>query len=82
MKKIYGMKLKDWNILGKILNPPTTNCNVRFETVEEYIANHPESVTDRRLSKKGIELIQVTYPTGKVKEYPLMHLSTTTAFEY
>lgn len=82
MKKIYGMTIKDWKMLGKIMNPSTASYGVEFETVEKYIKNHPYSVTNRRISKKGVELVEVTYPTGKVTEYPVMHLSNTTAFEY
>ena len=82
MKKIYGMIVKDWKTLGKIMNPSTTDYGVKVETVEEYIKSHPDAVTNIRTSKKGVELVEVTYPTGKVMEYPVMHLSNTTAFEY
>ena len=82
MRKIYGMTIKDWKTLGKIMNPSKVDDGVKFETIEEYIKNHPNSVTNRRISKKGVELVEVTYPTGKVIEYPAMHLSNTTAFEY
>ena len=81
MKKIYGMSTKQWKTLGKIMNPETTDYGRRFETVAEYIEKHPESVTNRRVSKKGTEIIEVTYPTGKVTEYPVSHISNTTAFE-
>lgn len=82
MKKIYGMGIKDWKILGGIMNPVTTYYGVKFETVEEYIKGHPDAVTNRRTSKNGVELVEVTYPTGRVVEYPARHLSNTTAFEY
>lgn len=82
MKKIYGMSIKDWKTFGKIMNPEKTNYVSKFETVEEYIKSHPNAVTNRRVSKKGVELVEVTYHTGKVTEYPVRHLSTTTAFEY
>lgn len=82
MKKIYGMSIKDWKTFGKIMNPATTNYVSKFETVEEYIKSHPDAVTNRRVSKKGVELVEVTYHTGKVAEYPVKHLSNTTAFEY
>jgi hypothetical protein len=82
MKKIYGMTINDWKILGKIMNPDTTNYGNKFKTVEEYIKFHPETVTNKRVSKKGVELVEVTYPTGKVTEYPVRHLANTTAYEY
>ena len=82
MKKIYGMSIKDWEIFGKIMNPKKTNYVTKFETVEEYIKSHPDAITSRRVSKKGVELVEVTYHTGKVTEYPVKHLSNTTAFEY
>jgi hypothetical protein len=82
MKKIYGMSIKDWKKLGEIMNPATTDYGIKFETVAEYIEKHPEAVTNRRVSKKGVELIEVTYPTGKVKEYPANHIDTATACEY
>lgn len=81
MRKIYGMSIKDWRILGKILNPTVTNYE-KIDTVAEYIVKHPETVTNRRVSKKGTELIEVTYPTGKVKEYPVNSIDITTAYEY
>ena len=82
MRKIYGMSIKDWRKLGKILNPTTTDYGVKFDTVAEYITKHPEAVTNRRVSKRGTELIEITYPTGKVKEYPFDKINTTTAYEY
>ena len=82
MRKIYGMSIKDWKTFGKIMNPATTNYVTKFETVEEYIKSHPNAVTNRRVSKKGVELVEVTYRTGKIAEYPVKHLSNTTAFEY
>ena len=82
MRKIHGMSIKDWKTLGKILNPTTTDCGCRFDTVVAYIENHPECVTNRRVSTKGTEIVEVTYTTGKVKEYPVAQIATTTAFEY
>ena len=78
MKKIYGMTMKDWQILNKMLNQPKAES--KFKTVEEYITLNPRSVTNRRVSSKGIEIIEVTYPSGKVTEYPIQHISSTTAF--
>ena len=55
---------------------------MKFETVAEYIKSHPEVKTEQRTSTKGTKLIKVYYPTGKVTEYPVAHIDTTTAFEY
>ena len=82
MKKMFGMTTKQWDTLRKIMNPETTDYGKRFETVAEYIEKHPESVTNRRVSKKGVEIVEITYPTGKVAEYPVNHVHNTTAFEY
>ena len=75
------MNVKDWRKLGAILNP-TTTTHESTPTVAEYIAAHPEVKIERRVSRKGAELIKVFYPTGKVAEYPAQHIDTTTAFEY
>lgn len=82
MKKICGMTALEWSLLGKALNKATMSGECAFCTVEEYIDRHPGCVTSRRVSKSGTEMVEVTYPTGKVAEYPLSHISTTTAFEY
>lgn len=81
-RKIYGMSLKDWKTLGKILNPTLSECDNKIPTVAEYIEAHPDVKTERRISKKGTELIKVYYPTGKVTEYPVQHINNTAAFEY
>ena len=78
MKKFYGMTMKDWQILSKMLNQPKAES--KFKTVKEYITLNPQSVTNRRVSSKGTEIIEVTYPSGKVAEYPIEHISSTTAF--
>jgi hypothetical protein len=82
MRKIHGMSIRDWKILGKLMNMNQPEVEKNYQTVAEYISNHPESVTNRRTSKKGVELIEITYPTGKVTEYPVKHIDTTIAFEY
>lgn len=81
-RKIYGMTLKNWRTLGKILNPTQTDHGVKFETVAQYIKSHPSVKTERRISSKGTPLVKVFYPTGKIKEYPESLIDRTTAYEY
>ena len=75
------MTTKQMNKLIKIMNPPKCNNSIEFLTVKEYIERFPESITNRRVSAKGNEVVEVTYPTGNVKEYPISHIDRTTAFE-
>lgn len=66
-----------WDRLFK--NHEETTSNI--QTVAEYIATH-NIKTEKRISKKGIELIKVYYPTNVVKEYELCNIDSTRAFEY
>lgn len=81
--KLKGMTHKDTQILVNMLSmqfEKKTKSSV--QTVKEYIESHPEVKTERRISKKGTELIKVYYPTGVTKEYPVEHIERTCAFEY
>lgn len=81
MKKICGMTTRQWNLLGKALNKATMSNEETFCTVAEYIDRSPGCVTNRRVSKSGTEIVEVIYPTGKVAEYPVCNIDTTTAFD-
>ena len=82
MKKTYcGMPVSYWNTLEKMFKPAPDVGGVKMQTVAEYIESHPEVKTERRISKKGVELVKVYYHTGAVKEYPVDHIHTTTAFD-
>lgn len=50
-------------------------------TVKQYIDTY-QPPTEKRISKKGTELVKVFYPNGKIKEYPTAHIDTTTANEF
>lgn len=60
-------------------NHEKTPSNI--QTVAEYIITHNVK-TEKRTSKKGIELIKVYYPTGIIKEYEANNIDRTSAFEY
>lgn len=62
---------------GANLAPSEPNT---WQTVAEYIKTH-DVKTERRTSKRGIELIKVWYPTGAVKEYQADNIDRTIAFE-
>lgn len=47
-------------------------------TVRQYIEKH-QPRTEKRTSKKGIELIKVFYSNGTIKEYPIDHIDRTIA---
>lgn len=79
MKTYCGMPTSYWKTLERMMNQPKVEKN--WKTVAEYIEANPEVKTERRISKKGVELVKVYYPTGAVKEYPVEHINTTTAFE-
>lgn len=79
INELMGMNTKDINTLKNLLNTEVTGENL--ETVAEYIKNH-DVKTETRTSKKGVELIKVFYPTGKVAEYDVSKIESTTAFEF
>lgn len=81
MKKriIYGMPVRDWRKVGKLLNAEkVTEKNI--PTVSEYLAEY-EVKTETRISKKGVKLIKVFYPSGAVKEYEQCRIDTAAAFD-
>lgn len=65
---------------GANLAPYEPNEPHPWQTVAEYIKTH-DVKTERRTSKRGIELIKVWYPTGAVKEYQADNIDRTIAFE-
>lgn len=77
MKAFYGIpkryldKLEKMTSVGKVEKP---------ETVAEYIKRTGVK-TERRISKRGTELIKVFYLSGTVKEYPVQHIDNTNAME-
>lgn len=76
MKKIYGMTMKNWNTLGKMLNTETPE---HVETLAEHIAAH-NLKTEERTSKRGVELVKVFFENGIVREYEKARINTTTFF--
>lgn len=80
INELMGMNTKDINTLKGILNTEVRGGK-DCETVAEYIKNH-DVKTERRTSKKGIELVKVFYPTGKIAEYEVSKLDRTIAFEF
>lgn len=75
---LAGMSHKDTLTLARMMNPEPSEPS-RFETVSEYI-ERTGCKTERRTSRKGVELIKVFYHTGDVKEYPLEHIARTCTF--
>lgn len=71
MKKYYGMTKREWKALANLLNTPASEVP---ETVAEYIERTGVR-TERRTSKKGVDLIKVFYPTGIVKEYEVSRIA-------
>ena len=78
INEIMNMSNEEIAILKRMMNTKAVERN--FETVAEYIENH-DVKTERRTSKKGVELIKVFYPTGKVAEYEASRIDSTVAFE-
>lgn len=77
----YYMSLnkRDKEAFERVLGSHDTQCNV--QTVAEYIATH-DIKTERRISKKGVELIRVYYPTGITKEYEVVRINDISAYEF
>lgn len=78
MRKIYGMSIRDWKTLGKLL---TTSHVSRVETLAEHIEKH-NLKTEERTSKRGVRLIKVYFENGVVREYEKAHIDTTKAFGF
>lgn len=73
---LAGMSHKDSMILARMMN--TKSVTKTWETVAEYI-ERTGCKTEKRVSKKGTELIKVFYENGTIKEYPLEYIDRTTA---
>lgn len=78
---IRQMSKKDREAFSRVMGANIASNPSRVQTVAEYIASH-DVKTERRTSKRGVELIKVHYPTGVVKEYEVANISRTNAFEY
>ena len=74
--KHYAAKLKQMEDMA--LNPVVQS----FYTVEEYIEKHPDSVVERRTSRKGVALVTVKYPDGSIKQYEQERLWNTCSYQY
>ena len=72
--KHYAAKLKQMEDMA--LNPVVQD----FYTVEEYIEKHPDSVVERRTSKKGVALVTVKYPDG-TRQYEADRLWNTCSYQ-
>lgn len=77
MKKQYGMPLKDWVLLGKMLHIAPSDPP---ETVLAYI-DRTGAKTETRISKRGVELIKVFYPNS-AKEYEKSKIGRISAQEW
>lgn len=77
MRTYYGMTKRDLNKLSKLFGYGKSE---KPETVAEYIERTGVK-TERRISKRGTELIKVFYQNGAVKEYPVQHIDSTNAME-
>lgn len=77
---------KDLKILSRMMDTEPNPNIPHFYTVEEWIAEHPDSVTERRTSKKGVALITVRYPAcdlypdGATRQYEVERLATTCSY--
>ena len=76
-----GLSARDKAAFRRVTGADIKPTESRFQTVAEYISTH-EVKTERRISKKGTELIKVFYENGTVKEYPIEHINRTTAFVF
>lgn len=72
MKKIYGMTIRDWKKVEKLLNQPTPP---HTETLKEHIKKN-NLTTEERTSTRGIQLVKVYFANGLVREYEKKHLDT------
>lgn len=79
MKTYNGMTRREWNLLTKLMHQCDGTVSRDFETVEQYI-QRTNCKTERRTSKRGVELIKVFFENGAVKEYELANIDRTTAF--
>lgn len=81
-----SMPEKDLKILSRMMDTEPNPNVPHFYTVEEWIAEHPETVIGRRVSKKGIALVSVQYPAcdlypdGAVRHYEEERLATTCSY--
>lgn len=73
------MSQKDRDALARVLGANHSTPHP-LQTVEQYLSTH-EVKTERRTSKRGVELIKVHYSSGKVKEYEFARINKTCAFE-
>lgn len=73
--KNQATKLQQMEEMGR------TPVEQSFYTVEEYIRRHPDTVVDRRVSKKGIALITVQYP-DEIRQYEESRIGNTCSFQY
>lgn len=77
MKKIYGMTIRDWKILGNMLR--VEKSTHRLPTIEEVIergAKH-ECFT----SKRGIEHIKMFYTDDTTKIFEKSNISRTPCYD-
>lgn len=79
MKTYNGMTRREWNLLADLMHRGEGTVTREFETVEQYI-NRTNCQTERRTSKRGVELIRVFFENGAVKEYELANIDRATAF--
>lgn len=73
-RKIYGMTMRQWKKLGKLLNPSTAE---HVTTVKEAIEQGLVTVVSERISKSGAKMLLLS----NGKEFNADHIAGATYFE-
>ena len=74
IRKYYGMTLRQWKKLGKLLNPPKAE---HVTTVKEAIEQGLVTVVSERISKSGAKMLLLS----NGKEFNTDHIDTAHYFE-
>ena len=74
MRKYYGMTLRQWKKLGKLLNPPKTE---HVTTVEEAIEQGLITIVSERVAKSGAKMLLLS----NGKEFNIEHIDRAKYFE-
>lgn len=74
VRKYYGMTLRQWKALGKIMNPPTAE---HVTTVKEAIDQGLITIVSERVTKSGAKMLLLS----NGKEFNAEHIETAHYFE-
>lgn len=74
VRKYYGMTLKQWKTLGKIMNPPKAE---HVTTVKEAIEQGLITIVSERVTKSGAKMLLLS----NGKEFNAEHIETAHYFE-